>query len=524
VRWQLFLNSLRGKSRDSELAIGLLGFISLVLFAVGTGVAIFFGSIVATQAGQFWIVNLLLWAVFLLWQLAPILFEGYSPGLNFREIARYPISFRLYYLLNSFYGLIDPVALVGVLWLACLWMGITAARPASALLAAILCTLFALFNLFCNRIIVGVFERFQSTRKGRERLVVISLALMLAPQAFQLLSYNWARASRGLPYRSVLDWLALLNRFSPPGLVIESLSAHGRQILWAAGMLATYALLLALLLRRQIRAVYQGEIYAEGHAAHRELRAEPGWTLPGLDEALVAIAEKELRYVRQNSRLMVSLIYPIIVFALFLFTNSPARSLLSAGKDAVGGVGIIAVLLLLNVSNVAYNIFGMDQGGFSRWLLSPLPLKKIVAAKNLANASIFLGIYLVVGGIALARSSISLLSFSAITVGFTAVLVVQLSAGNLVSAHWPKKIDPTRMSSRMASHAAGFASLLVTFPAILCVSLVLVAAYSSGYPWLPAAAMLALLAAVLKLYSYVLGRTVEYIYDHLEEIESTLTT
>ena len=87
-------------------------------------VAFFAGAYGLLRSGRPEFIDLLLLAVFLIWQLAPILFEGFSPGLNFREVARYPISFRLYFLLNLIYGLSDPAAIACLLWLFGMWLAV----------------------------------------------------------------------------------------------------------------------------------------------------------------------------------------------------------------------------------------------------------------------------------------------------------------------------------------------------------------------------------------------------------------
>src|SRR5450432_4723854 len=155
----------------------------LVLLLCG----VFFGvAFSLLQAGRPDLIDLLLLALFLIWQLAPILFEGYSPGLNFREVARYPISFRIYFLLNLAYGLADPAAMACLLWLFSVWLAVLFARPDLALAAALAFLLFAFVNLLCNRIVVGLFDSFQSTRKGRERMVLVMLVVLLLPQLLQV--------------------------------------------------------------------------------------------------------------------------------------------------------------------------------------------------------------------------------------------------------------------------------------------------------------------------------------------------
>ncbi|MFI5106270.1 MAG: hypothetical protein ACHP79_15215, partial [Terriglobales bacterium] len=159
---------MRRRNRKSELAMQSVGYLVSSLFVVGTSVGFFAATVALLPGGKFNVLAGLLWAVFLIWQLAPVLFEGYSPGLNFREVARYPVSMRLYFFLNAAYGIFDPAALTGLCWLFSIWLGIVYARPEWALPAALAFVVFAAFNVVCNRIVIGLFERFQSTRKGRE--------------------------------------------------------------------------------------------------------------------------------------------------------------------------------------------------------------------------------------------------------------------------------------------------------------------------------------------------------------------
>lgn len=476
------------------------------------------------QAGEIWVLGMLLWVIFIIWQLTPILFEGYSPGLNFREIARYPVPFHVYYLLNLGYGLIDPAALTGLLWLGGVWMGITVARSGWALLAAIGLLAFALLNLLCNRILIGLLDRFQSSRKGRERIMVFLLVLMLAPQLIQVLAYNWKRVAGAIPSRTLLGFFAPVNRVLPPTLVADFISSRGISQLLPLLLLAVYGTLLALLLQSQAKKIYLGEIYSESHVAGAQMKVRPGWRIPGVDDTLVAIAEKELRYVRQNSRLLVQLVYPFIIFPLMFLGRGPAAAFFRSKGAAAGPLAFLAAFLLLSVANLGYNIFGMDQEGFGRWLLSPIPLEKVIAAKNIAHATIFVGMYLLVTAISLAVTRVSLLSVATITIGFLGLLIVQFCAGNMISAHWPRKIDLTRMSSRATSNAAGFAALLVTLPSGLLVAGVILLGAYSGLPWLPLVAAVVFLLVALRLYFYFLGRVSSYLYEHLEEMDAALTS
>lgn len=496
------------------------------MFAFGTSVGVYFATFASLKYGRVFILNFMLWVVFLVWQLAPVLLEGFSPGLNFREIARYPISFRLYFFLNSAYGLLDPAALVSLLWLFAIWAGIVAARPQWALPAALLFLAFVIFNILCNRLIVTIFDRFQSSRKGRERLVVVFLLLMLLPQAIQFI--NLEKLARSVYLGPVARVLAPVNHMSPPGAVFESLASSGMERLLALLVLLSYCLLVLTLMLWQSRGIYQGEMQAEGAARRRErLQVAPGWSFPGFDPTMAAIFEKEILYLRQNLRMVVQLAYPAIIFLFLFFAkggggHSPLPRMM-AGAGGIGLLGVFTSLSLLGMGNVAYNIFGMDHEGFGRWLLCPQPLRKIMMAKNLSNAIIFVSLYLVFSAVLAFAAGLTMLPFLNITVAAAAVLCTQFAAGNLFSAYWPKRVDPTQMNSRMTSNAAGFASLLIIAPVGIIGTAVTLASAYWHLAWLPLAVGLVALAIAIKLYFVFLNVSTSYIYEHLEEMESALT-
>jgi ABC-2 type transport system permease protein len=524
VRWQLFLNSLRKRNRRIELLVQSAGMLFAAIFVLGIGAGFFAGALASIRMSQIWLLGILLWVVFLMWQLAPILFEGYSPGINFREIARYPVSFRLYVVLNCAYGLSDPAAIACLFWMLCLWLAVLFERPAWSLPAAGILLAFAAFNVFCNRLLIGLLERFQSTRKGRERMAVILLVLMVTPQLINMTVINWDRMSGAVaPAKSILYGVAALNRLSPPGAALAAISGDGGERLTATLCLLGYMGVAALLLRRQARAVYLGEIYSDSFRVRHELKVEPGWRVPGLDEITSAIIEKEFRYLRQNARLLVQLVYPLVIFAL-LFSSRGAtrRAFPFAGQGSTAMLGMMAGFLMLSVANMAYNVFGLDREGFGRWLLAPVKLQNIMLAKNLTHAILFITMYTVVAGVMLVFNHVPLLQFAGITVSFITVLVIQLGIGNLFSAWWPKKVDLSQMSSRTVSNAAGYASLLVIAPVGILAGLITLASRYLGWTWLPLVAGLVLLAGAIKLYFYSLNRAANYIHDHIEEIEQTL--
>jgi hypothetical protein len=498
-----------------------LGYIMGALFVLGTSTGYFAATIFMLRSGRPQLLEFLLWAVFVFWQLIPVLFEGFSPGLNFREVARYPISLRLYVLLNAAYGLFDPAALSALLWLLSMWMGIVVVRPEWALPAAVLFLAFAVLNLFLNRIIIGFFERFQSTRKGRERLAVVLLILMLVPQVFNLMINGLIR----VPWARMPHWthdvVSGVRQIAPPGLVVESL-APANSALAPLALLAGYLALVVFLQVRQLRAVYLGEIYAESVQVQRELKVKAGWQVPGMSESMSAIVEKELRYIRQNARLIVLLVNPLILCAFLAFAGSAKQKFGFGISGGIGLLGAFALLLAVSVSNLSYNTFGMDREGFGRWLLSPLPLQKVMRAKNFAQGALMSAVYLVGAPFILYVRHVPLDMLAAMTAGFFGMLIIHLGAGNLFSVYWPKRIEFSQMSSRMTSSAAGLASLLVLFPTAALVGAVILATWFWKLSWLPLPAGLVGLALALAVYSWLTNWAVRHAEEHLEEIAGAL--
>ncbi|HET9364806.1 MAG TPA: hypothetical protein VFP71_07385 [Candidatus Angelobacter sp.] len=489
-------------------------------FVLVSSVGFFFGGFGLLKIDRADLLDLPLWAVFLVWQLAPVLFEGYSPGLNFREVARYPISFRALFILSSAYGLSDPAAIACVCWLFSFWLGLIIARPEFAFAATPALLIFALFNLLLNRLVIGLFERFQSTRKGRERMVFLTFIIIILLNLFQ---FNFSRMAgrRGFKFP---EWagqaVTTIREYSPPGMAVHTFLQNGLAALWAFSGLLLYGFLIYWLLQRQLSALYLGEIYAETHIVHRELKVRQGWHFPFLDEVTAAIVEKELRYLRQSFRIVLQLIYPPVIFLLLAFNGSGWKTFFS-GKSQLMLAGL-AGFMLMSVPNLSYNVFGMDKEGFGRWLLSPPPLRKVLMGKNLTHASLLAGLYLVVAAVLLAISPVGLLPTLTVTVAFFAILIIQLSAGNVVSVHWPKRIELTRMNSKMASNAAGLASLVVMLPLTALIGTVILVSWHWQLPWLPLLCSVIAFAASLKLYSYVLDWAARYTWEHIEEITGNL--
>jgi hypothetical protein len=344
---------------------------------------------------------------------------------------------------------------------------------------------------------------------------------MLLPQVFNLMVNGLIRVPGHLP-RWVHDVVSGVRHISPPGLVLESLAPGTNTALAPLALLGGYLALAVFLQVRQLRAVYLGEIYAESFKVQRELKVKRGWRLPGMSESMSAIVEKELRYIRQNGRLIVLLVNPLVLCAFLAFAGSAKQKFAFGVSGGTNLLGAFAGLLALSVSNLSYNTFGMDGVGFGRWLLAPLPLQSVMRAKNLAQGGLMSAVYLVGAAVILYVRHVPLDLLAAVSAGFFGLLIIHLGAGNLFSVYWPKRIEFAQMSSRMTSGAAGFAAFLVLLPTMAVVGLVVLGAWLLKLSWLPLAAGLAGLGLSLAVYSWLTGWAVRHAEGHLEEIAGEL--
>ncbi|HEY6270816.1 MAG TPA: hypothetical protein VIX19_02355, partial [Terriglobales bacterium] len=117
---------------------------------------------------------------------------------------------------------------------------------------------------------------------------------------------------------------------------------------------------------------------------------------------------------------------------------------------------------------------------------------------------------------------LGLTMFFSITAAFLGILIILLGAGNVISVYWPKRIEPTQMTSRIVSQAAALAALLITMALAVPSGLVVLAAWYWHLDWLPLVAGLVGLAASLKVYSWLLTWATRHADNHLEELAGTL--
>jgi hypothetical protein len=522
VRWQMFRNSLRVKGQKSELAAQIFTAILGTAIGLGLGLTQAGAAYLLLLKGKTFIVPLLLEIIFFGWLVGPVLLEGSSPALNFREIARYPVSFRLYYGLYTASGLLDPWALLCLLWLGCIWLGIALARPEWAIPAAFWFLAFAAVNLLFNRILFGFLERVMSTRRGRERVVGVGLLLFV----FGNIGIYTVVPRLGWSFLDIIGRaLISVHQAFPAGMASRGIQAES----WVDTAIALVGLIgyaggTAGVLWRQLWANYQGELISETQPRGWAVQMRPGWRLPFLSDVDSAIIEKELRYTLRNPRyLMNSLIAPLMALMVAsgsTFLDEVARKQFARVYPLV--YPFIAAYLILAVGPQACSCFCFDSQGFYRWLTSPVELRRVILAKNFALGCLLaLSFAAVTFLLALARIP-SLGQIVMVTAGLSFAALAMTGAGNLFSVRYPTAIEYGRISAKKVSYRA----LLLGVPIQVGIAGSLALVFYSAQRWhldrLPLVALPLLVLLASKFYLFSLNSAARYAGLHSEEIAAQL--
>ncbi len=460
VRWQIFRNSLRVGFKRMEVLIRAFTWIS------GSAVVAVVALLCALN-GYFLfpkrplLTHLLLWALALIWQILPLVLEGSTPALDFRELARYPIRFRLFYVMSVAYGLLDPAALTCVVWLASLGIGIMAGHPWAIPGVLIFFPLFALLNLLFNRVLFGWLRQITATRRRREILVVVGFLAMLVLQvAFWTWMPRVEDANRGVQIVSAAE---AIDRHSPMGVTANVVSSPRQGALTALVVLGGGCLLFGFLLYRQLRPMYLGETDSDSEVRSGAVQVDPGWQVPFVGTQLSAMVEREVRYYFRENRLWVN---QASVWSVIFVASLAPRFL----QQAFGWSGerrgellypLAISYSMLILATLAYNCFWSDAGGYYRWLLSPVEIRRVLQAKNIFFGLAVLANLVVVTMIVTISVTLPL---SKVVNGLLTTVFIGLgvvSAGNILSGWFPKKLKPGSFNTKNASEAATLIGLLV---------------------------------------------------------------
>jgi ABC-2 type transport system permease protein len=515
VRWQLFVNSLRTvRGRMEVVARGFmfLGFgMGAIIGSIGLGATTWY----FVSSGRVDWLPVLLWPVFLFWQLFPVMASAFTENVDSSNLLRFPLTFPSYFLIRIAYGSLDPSTVMGSVWLLGMSIGIAWASPLLFFAAAPVLLLFVIFNILLARMLFTWVERWLAQRKTREIMAVFVLFVIIGFQFIGPLVRHFGNRSQPAVSRIAVQALPIV-RLLPPGIAGQAIahSFHGENApaLGSFALFCGYTLAILWLLNRRLRAQYLGENLSEAvartavPAAKQEIRL--GWNIPGVPGAISAVVEKEIHYLSRSGPMLFTLVMPLVVLVIFRFT--PGKSDSSAGvlghsADLAFPVGAAYAVLIL--TNLVFNSFGADAGGIQFYFVSPIRFREILLGKNLTHALVLvLEMVLVCAGASVMYRPPAWDIVLATFTGVFFALVVNLTVGNLLSVYAPKKIDLSALGRQRASQFTALASLGIQAAVLGLCALALLVARAYQDIWLAAIIFIALAAIATVFYSLVLNR------------------
>ncbi len=514
LKWRLTVNARRGPSATANaLATSVSGTVYLV-FALGLGALVVSMGSAALRSGTEvygWFLAKALVFLLLYWVVSPVLF---SPDREIFDVARflpYPIAPGSLWLVHFLSTLLNVdvawlyPALLGMAFLPAMKLGPAALPAAVPVLCAALAAL-AWRNLFTT-ILGGILKR----RRLREVFILVVSLLAIVLQFWILMPSpnrrmggghfaTWfSRAPTGAG-GTALEW-------SPAGIAARGAVAGIDGPIWAVGVAALAlvgvgtlggALGLRVLLRFYV------EPPQEGGRVRRGKSSMPGWRFPLLPDALVAVVEKEVKYLFRSTAGKWAILSSLVAFLLFL--GAPGEGGVSVGVlDPVSTRAIgLGGFFLLMATRLCSNLFAWDGHGLKAYLLAPVPSAYILLGKGIAYGLLSLVQFLLAfTTLAIAFEPPTLPGFFGAAAWYLSALVVVLAAGTIFSVLFPQAENiqrPARKEQAMVG--------LLWFP-LLAVAMApglggTILANALGRPWVLATVMLSWCGVLLAFYGVIL--------------------
>lgn len=504
LRWRILRNSLRKKNNQWDLIGTIFVGIFAGLAVMGVSIGFGFGAYTLMSGGHEAWIALPFWGIFLFWQLFPVFTAGFGAGFDFRNLLRFPLSLRAFYIIGLAYGLADFAAIASICWLVAMIFGATMANAAILPAMLVISLLFALMNITLERLIGSWLERILARRRSREIFFALFILLAVSVQFINPILQRYGHSA--LPWAGqVLPYLAVF----PPSLagraVLGAAQNHFGDTLLASAAVTAYALLFSVFLWLRFAKQYRGEELSETAAPSRP-RVRPVARIADQSDALrlltpqvASVLRKEFRYLTRNSFSFFLLIMPP-VFVL-LFTTEFAGRHPTAAKHPVSTEfffpGMMGYLILILMAP-AYNSFAYDGKAIQTYFTSPLSFREVFLGKNLLQVAM-LAFELVLS--ILAFSYLVGLPSLPVLLATTAAIVFfisgQLSIANWSSLCFPRKLNFGQMRGQRQSGMA----VLVSFGTQIllgCISApILFMSRWTGDRWLPAEVFAFLAAAAI---------------------------
>jgi ABC-2 type transport system permease protein len=519
LRWRLFVNALRSTRGQLEFVSHIFVSLAFAISGFGGAFGLAVGAFFIITTGKPEMLALLLWPVFVFWQVFPVMATAFTNNPDSSDLLRFPLGYRSYFLVRMAYGAFDPATLLGSLWSFGILVGVGFAKPALLPWTLLVLLTFAAFNLLLMQMVFAWVERWLAQRRTREVMGVLFVLLMLSFQLIGPMTRYFEKRAQPGAQQSVQRYVGLLapvQAILPPGLAADAIGQAVLSRFMVAfsslALLCAFVLVVGYCLHVRLLAQYRGENLSEvavAAAQPRDRSLRLGWNLPGFSAPVAAVFEKEVRYLLRSGPMLLTLIMPLFVLVVFRFgaMNQARHSGAFLARTPDMAFPLAAAYTLLMLTNLAYNNFGGDAGGIQFFYASPVNFREIVLAKNLTHASILAAEVLVAWiavGFLYGRPALNVTI--ATLAGLLFAAPVNFSAGNLLSMYSPKKLDYSSFGRQRASQTTVFISLGVQLFVVGVGVLAFWVARMYGNLWIATVILLVLAGVSISVYRMILNR------------------
>jgi ABC-2 type transport system permease protein len=461
---------LRGYTRNWQQTVGLVVLlVFLVPLAVAVGVSSWFAYTLLDHAYAVELLFLVLFGLYVLWAILPLLQYTLNEGLDVTRLQTYPVTRAEQMVALVLVTLMDVSTLFIVGLFVAILVGWSANPFAIAFTFAALA--FAYIHIVSlSQLVLATLMGLLRSRRYRD-LSIILFAFVGAACSFssQIISYLVRDSDlSGLINLPVVGYL----RWTPPGMAAQAIvrakeGAYGEAALWLVALVALIPLVIALWAVVLDRGITTAEAGGAARGGRRAAATQVAAPVPAARPARArrtlipapvrAVAGKDLRYFWRDPQLKAMILSSLLIL-VFIFLPR-----LTAGPEAFrssnGFLGsylvyvapLPAIFLSLNLS---LNAFGLERQAAQTLFLFPVRPLYVLLGKNLAVA--------LVATLALLVSTLGLAALSgkwedapvAFTVGIAGMLVT-MSCGNITSILLPSRVRQMRTGENRISGENG---------------------------------------------------------------------
>jgi hypothetical protein len=454
---------------------------------------------------------LLFWAIFLWWQVFPVLVAGFGANFEFKKLLRFPLSMKAFYLLGLGYGFADFAAVSSLCWIGSMLVAATIARISAVPVLLVACLLFLLLNVTLERLIGSWLEKLLAKRRARELFIGIFLLTMMSMNFLSpfLQRYRKSPEPHFLHFLLYLEWTpgSLAGNAIPPA---GSYCSHAA--LTGLAGLSAWLIALSTLLWFRFKAQYLGEEISESAEPEKQRKKARFGVVAGvvdqrpdlrarewesLSPQVFGMMVKEFHYLTRNGISFITfLLSPIMVlFFSFQFTGTNSPLKLHAIGSEMFFPAVVAYLIFMLLFP-AYNSFSFEGKGILTYFMAPIRFREVLLGKNLFLLSLVSLELIVSLTLVVWRVGWPTMPRFFATIGAAIFAIIgQLTIANWSSLSFPKKMEIGKFKGQRNSGAAVWTAFGVQILVGGIAALVLLGGRWFGDPWLPAAAFAGLTIA-----------------------------